>query len=476
MKRKVYKILPFVLALIIFISFPIQSYAGLSDGCLRDLWGYTENADGTVSVKPYGDMTLGEIWDIGKQFISFGLNNLGCYFSGSMNDILLNYTAFDNWMKDRYINGYNGTKWNCPEYFDKEVKRNADGTFTISDKFMDDIVAYSKKIIDDNTGYFYVKTLAKNNIPPSMFVNKDLYDTFCDILKENKYTYCKFRTDSDISFEACSLGDKALILYRSNSECDYFDIYDKTWNKTYVKTSYHSFYNNELTQSDGVKYLSLEWNNSFTPVGNSKQLSFVCSLDGDYIKVFKTLDAFKDYNAGYQPFYTSPQYIAYDSSIDNSVTVKGDYFLGCNWESNNNTYYNNISNTVINNYSDGISEEQLNAIIEKILAEIRKNGGNGGNNSGSGSGSSGGGLSGFLSGLGSIGDALLSILGKLMEYVGKAIELFSDTIVKVIDIIPKKFTELLTALFPFIPEEFLIAIQLMLALGVVLAILKAVKK
>lgn len=96
--------------------------------------------------------------------------------------------------------------------------------------------------------------------------------------------------------------------------------------------------------------------------------------------------------------------------------------------------------------------------------------------SGVSGGSSGGGLGNFLKGLGSIGDALLSILGKLLEYVGKAFELITGLIDDVLTIIPENMTNLISALFPFIPEEWVSCITLSLVLGVVGIIIGLFKK
>ena len=95
------------------------------------------------------------------------------------------------------------------------------------------------------------------------------------------------------------------------------------------------------------------------------------------------------------------------------------------------------------------------------------------NNTGTSSGS---GLSGFLDGLGALGDALLAIIGKLLEYVGKAIELLSGTVTKVIDLVPQNITNLISGLFPFIPQEWLVAIELSLVLAVVIGIVGIFKK
>ena len=108
----------------------------------------------------------------------------------------------------------------------------------------------------------------------------------------------------------------------------------------------------------------------------------------------------------------------------------------------------------------------------------------GGSSSGSGSVSgngtgdddSGGLLSGFLDGIGAIFDGIISIIGKAIEYIGKVVSLFTETITEIIAVIPTGFAQLMTALFPFIPQEWIVAIELMLVLSLILIVIGVFKK
>ena len=86
------------------------------------------------------------------------------------------------------------------------------------------------------------------------------------------------------------------------------------------------------------------------------------------------------------------------------------------------------------------------------------------------------GLSGLLDGIGGFFDGVFAIVGKLLEYIGKALTLFSDTIANLISVIPSGVSNLMTALFPFIPKEWVYAIELSLVLSVVAIVIGIFKK
>lgn len=106
-------------------------------------------------------------------------------------------------------------------------------------------------------------------------------------------------------------------------------------------------------------------------------------------------------------------------------------------------------------------------------------GGSGGSGSGSGDnngGSSGGSwLDGILGFLGKIGDIIGSIVGKLLEIFGDILKLFGDVLMDVIDIIPSGFVEFLTAMFPFVPQEWITIVSfglILMLIGVIIRMFK----
>lgn len=194
------------------------------------------------------------------------------------------------------------------------------------------------------------------------------------------------------------------------------------------------------------------------------------TINRDALRIYMSLDDLIQYTVGQRPYYTTSEFYNYDSTVDNSTTIT-------QTEIDNSVTYGDVYNYITNNYDnpDGLTEDELRAILAEYFSSINNSGGSGGSGGGSDSGGSGGGLGGFLDGLGSIGNAILAILGKLMEILGSAIELVTVAITDLITIIPNSIGELLGALFPVFPEEWIKAITLSLVLGVVVGIVRMFK-
>lgn len=83
-----------------------------------------------------------------------------------------------------------------------------------------------------------------------------------------------------------------------------------------------------------------------------------------------------------------------------------------------------------------------------------------------GGGSSGSGwLDKIIDGLGSVGNAILSIVGSVIEWIGKAIEFITDSLGDITDLVTgNTFSDFLAQVFPYIPEEIWSGVILCLAL------------
>lgn len=127
-----------------------------------------------------------------------------------------------------------------------------------------------------------------------------------------------------------------------------------------------------------------------------------------------------------------------------------------------------------------ISQTEINDFSTNYNYYYGDNSGNnpgGGSGSGSGSDSSGGNwLESLLSSLGKLGDIIMTLFSKVFDIVTDILKFFTDTLTDVMDIIPDGFIGFLGAFFPFIPEEWLTAVSLLLALTLIGAIIKFFKK
>lgn len=155
-----------------------------------------------------------------------------------------------------------------------------------------------------------------------------------------------------------------------------------------------------------------------------------------------------------------------------------------------------IGSQVIGNYipdyytgtpNYNITTSEVNNIVNNYYPSDPDDDSGGGSGSGSDdSGGSSSGGSGIIDGLGklfgSIGNIIdklfgfvLGLLSKVVDFFGSILEMFTETLTKLIDIIPSGFNEFLAAMFPYIPEEWITIAEFILlvsAIGCVVALFK----
>lgn len=432
-----------------------------------------------------GQMTPGEIWNQTKNAIAYAATQLGAVFSGTAQDLVLNQAAFDAWMEDRYVNGYDGTPWNAADYYVKECIRNPDGTLTLSDRFVDDAVAWMKEVIDTNCGYYLVKTKSAKNVSPSEFVEKLFYDFFLQGLAEHG------------TFYLVNFPHTAMTADRGVFTCMDF---------AYMEGCKYIFTNSAVSSGryDCMWAMDADWKQYKVAkrclfddstvddnVGTIQDfyVDRLYTQDGGYIKVFKTDGAAKEDTVGYQPYYCSQKFQEYNEGDDNSITVDEKTFNSSNWVTNNSSIYNNTSQTIINNNTDntttgGMSQQEIMELVDRLLEEFKKdnsgsdNSGGSGDGSGGGSdssgGSSGNGIAAIIEGLGKLLDFLLAAAGKLIglvsEFLTKALGLLDG-----LAGLTGPFAALLADLMPFVPEELWDVIIAGITLSVIVMIIKAFK-
>lgn len=431
----------------------------------------------------------------------------------------------DKWTSEAWTNAWNkhlgeieiASGMTYDEYIMSLVSVDEDNEeFVISDSLLDSFHSVANIYIEEETGYYVIPTLSAKDLLAENFYNKATMDAFKNYINNlgtdicivggyyNKYgssygnlyqivngeenmssigayTFYRLRHDYGIVSSMPKYNNNIpylhnysvytfdWIMFPSNS--DYIaDGLTMNKEEPFLTTKYR--YNAEendyyvfVNPSDNPFYGGIYTYFTVQAKGNG-----IYTADGRSIRIYKTLEDFKNYSVGTRPYYITDAFNNYDSTVDNSTTIT-------QTEIDNSVTYGDVYNYITNNYDnpDGLSEDELRAILAEYLSQINNNnsgGGSGGSDNGSGSG---GGLGGFLDGLGSVGNAIMSILGKLMEILGSAIELVTGAITDLITIIPNSIGELLGALFPVFPEEWIKAITLSLVLGVVVGIVRMFK-
>lgn len=431
--------------------------------------------------------TLDKIGFYAQNFFTFAFETTGVLVN-SVQGGSSSTTVYDSWEDYLQVKYDIDTSYNYDDYVDKHFNKDessGEPQYIIDDTMSDDMYSFMKDWIKNNTGWYDFYTYTMSDIV-TYFDQKPQYDKAVSIingLKTNEiacvipysYTSLGYYTKITIlDYDSFSLMSNNLMQKmgaarknwdRCNIGYDVGKVYwfDKFGNdvtsnvldKMYG-SSYDSFIGINIGDNYGLFYGSID--------SCSEETHFVtrrCRTE----RVFKSMDELKNYTVDNRPYLSTSKFKDYDTNHDNTVTVSDDALQ-------NGSVYGDVYNSVINNSSDGVTEDELRKLLDEYF-------GGGGGSSGGGSGggtSGGGGLDGLLGGLGAFGDAIMRIAGKLIEYIGKLLELVTTSFAGILDKIPTGFVGLLGALFPFIPEEVISVLGLGITLILIIALIKALKK
>ena len=228
--------------------------------------------------------------------------------------------------------------------------------------------------------------------------------------------------------------------------------------KTYQ--NYHPFFSEYL-------------NNSTNPT--LKIISAIVSSDGRLIKIWRSVADFTNYNRNQQPYYYTQNWVNYDASQDNSITMTSAEYSYYN--DNSTTIYQTIQNNIDNSGSD-LTEEDIQKIVDDAIKEIKdsiSNDSGDGSVSDNDSGNGGIGVSDLIEGIGKIFDTILSLIGKLMgvvaDFTQSILDLFSG-----FTTFTDGFSDFLAGAFGFIPPEIWDIVKVGMSLMVLLAVIKFLRK
>lgn len=374
-----------------------------------------------------------------------------------------------------------------------------------------DLVVFIRELfneyIDDNCDYYLLNTFSSKNVNPMWFETKEYYDKFVSYLEGIDYPIYLTGGQSSASYNYLRIDDTNTyvfsnytvypmlkdfgLVYEAQEASKYFynyKIYDMQWN-TYTMGSkkYSSTAQNNIKASDmeglansGNHYRVYSEMN--IRVGDADVIAGIFTSDGRPIKVFKTLDKFKLYSVGMQPYYITDSYNTYEAN-DNSVTVGGDYVTGSNYQTSYSTVQNEIDNSetvnesIVNNIVNDNSQTIINNYASSVVPE--GGGSDGGEDGDDGDGGGGGGI---LDGLGSLIGGATDIIGFLLGLVGDALSLISSLFTTLFDALKALgtmfggFGGFLGEIFGFIPTELINFIVLAIEASVAIAIWRQFKK
>lgn len=374
------------------------------------------------------------------------------------------------------------------------VKQGSSGTYYVTIpkdstgiKIPSEMVNEAKNALDyviqDRDGYLIIPCVDSSDVPASRFDSKDLYDRFVKQVSDGYVWYAAnssaYRYDPNFNFYLQSAA--------SDSSYVCYIITDSNW-----KTSGYS-YQTFTINSNNVGYVSTVTETSLT----TNSVSYRASDSADYhhklykkgggfIRVFKTRDGMLNASLSKRSVYTSTYYnnMKTDNSVDNSVhidnsqiTIDSNNLTNTSYvsDSYNTSSTENITNNITNN--SGISDDQL----QKIIDAIYRNPTSGGSSSG-GSGSGGSSSGGSSGGVTAIVDAIGKLLDVVAMIAGKVIAAFADFIASILKSLDSftgltdGFTKFLSGTFAFIPPEILAIIGTGVTISILVSIIKLIRR
>lgn len=411
------------------------------------------------------------------------------------------------------------TEEDIPAYFEKNVTRkHGGGGLSFSDEVVDALHYTASTYLDSKSGYVLLPTATPDMVSPSVFNLKTDYDRFvqninaiglviCDVdIRKpvtNPSAYFPLPNGEKIKVCGYFCHDVLSMLKGSYSTNNAFYIIREDWSTDLKWRKYGTL---DLSFKSGKIYSSLDdfmSDSDLSYYSGSYSLSQNCdedywyigySPDGRYVKVWYDFQAYKDSDIGKPAYYATKQWVNYDYSVDNSITISDSYINSNVHNGNVINNYNNIQNTVNNANPDGsLTEDEIYDIVQDAMEDYfdknnTDNGGSGGSgdNTGGGSGDSGntGGDSGDTgggSGVGSVIDGVGSLLDTVLNIIGKLLSLLSGFVESVLalfegfTIFTDGFSGFLTATFGFIPAEAINVIVSGITLMVILAVIKFLK-
>lgn len=498
MKRKItYSLSALLLAMIITISGVGNSYikAEASSGVFDVLW----NTDATV------------MENIGRHMLLWG-NAAGCFVDPTLlsaGALLINVGQFYDWMiSDGYSEEVANEVVHGGGGFVRDgITRDSAGNVTYSDEVSDLFYKYICNYLDTQNGYFVVESMSVSELPREWFDTDKTYET---VVKSINSIGAVCITAGK-SAKYIAMGDlsktKEFVLA---VESDIFspdmnlNVY---WDKTggysspavfsqssgsLMENLYNLFSQGRVADLSNLTFYGYNtirccfYDTSVFTGASDNYHHAVVTKDGRLYKVWKNENGLKNYDIKNQNYFISHDWVSYDTSIDNSVTISNSEYQY--YTDNSSTVYNNVQN-IVNNSGSDLTEDDIQRIVEDELKKFKDNmkeeekeddntepDDNGGNSSGGGgsvsdNGTGGTGIGDFVGGLGSLLDFILSLLGKVIglisDFLNSALELLGN-----LTSFTDGFSSFLTAAFGFLPEEAVTLICSGIALLITLGIIK----
>ncbi len=386
MRRCLNRILSFIFAICIFLSYSITTYAFPK-----------RLLDGT-----WVDVPLSELAEEVSYFISYGLNQLGVVVHGG---------NFEQWLKN------NDTYKDLYDDNGRLAKNIVVDTETGNVTYKKELMVVLKNAVDDyakeNEPYTIYKTIGKYdaNLPSGM--KKNMWDTMVNLLNESPSgiiafgvqdsSYQEFAfTDVGHQFSKISpvkVNDFSVCFYNNETwgsmimnmhfvkllpEDEPIKSWEEVKSKSYKDTQYYNFENPmcrdflALSMSYATKYPQyVDMHNDITYRFEGSSKIPLISNDGRRIRVYNTYADFQNATIGKRSVYYTSKYYDYvpedlSVSIDDLQKTVDDL--------------KDVIDKLLDQITNDTSEDEIEELLRQILEELKNNQDSGGGGSGGGGG------------------------------------------------------------------------------------------
>lgn len=402
-------------------------------------------------------------------------------------------TSYKEYLLDLYAKNPDAGVDNFYEYLANGLSFDDD---TQTWELSDDLVEFCNSVVvdyNDRVTMVYRYPLNKANIDASKFPNKVFYDAFIDLLDAFP-DYYFFFTSTDCQNPNFMIDGKRTLLNYSyrvqvvkpfcgvNSYPDLVTTPVAIYNDNWELAKYSQFWiasTDNFKTSDNISYFDMTsydamnnytYGNYYTTLEDLKSADFSFSCQNctslSLCNKFSWNRTFTDLKT---PYSASDVPINVYKTVADMKKDIGSQFVGSYADTYTGTPSQTITQSEVNNYVNNYYPDS---------------GSGGGSGSGSGSDDNGGGssggvfddiISGIASGVGSIIKGIFSIIKDLVDAVADAIVSITKSITDLSSLLKTDFTDFLSAVFPFLPQEFItimIAGLTLCLLGIIIKIFR----
>ncbi|MBD5493993.1 MAG: hypothetical protein HDR12_06365 [Lachnospiraceae bacterium] len=381
-----YIILSIVLLFVSVFHFSFVTYAS-------DYTGHGGGGHSSSSHEGRDKLTEEEKTEKKKAFINqfaFSIQYLACNVGAIVDhdfaSILENYKVYDN------------TNWKEAWWKEENIEIDDYGCITVPDDMVSSIKQALREYSEETNGYWLIPTASIDALNPPDFYEKQAYVTLQNLINNHGIIACQLEGvlpswghghDSFLAadFSEYISSEYNLVCWNTGydpytaTDSMFIGIYDNNWEKydidkkyewnhtiysnvssgsEFDRGGYNYFYPNYPKYNDGKLYICSSTLNS-----RYQYYGMLISKDGCRIRVFKSINAMKMFDAGKRTVYFGPGF--YEKDPTNITITIDDFEKYLNGDLDD--YFKRLQDTIISQ-GQNLSEADVEKLTDSILKEL----------------------------------------------------------------------------------------------------------